>query len=71
MEFLFRGSGTHAAYSMALASDKSIYLCGRNELLRLSNDCQRGPTFAGGVADGYVAHISPNGNSCYTALYGT
>lgn len=57
------GSGDDAAYSMVLASDKSIYLCGGTNSFDFpitANAVQ--PSFAGGVADGYVAHISPNGN---------
>lgn len=57
------GSGDDAAYSMVLASDYSIYLCGGTNSMDfpiVSSAIQ--PTYGGGVADGYVARISPNGN---------
>jgi len=57
------GVGNDAGYSMALASDNSVYVCGGT----LSSDFPTiqgayQPALAGG-ADGFVSHISENGGS--------
>jgi len=60
---LIGGSSNDAGYSMALASDNSVYVCGgtaSSDYPVTSNAYQ--PTQPGNV-DGFVAHISENGHS--------
>ncbi len=64
------GSGDDAAYSMVLASDRSIFLCGgTNSLDFATSPGAIQTTYGGGVADGYVAHIHANGNQLVHASY--
>ena len=68
----FGGSSNDAGYSMFLASDKSIYLCGgttSNDLPVTSNAYQTAYADSATVADGFVAHISSNGNSLSHSTY--
>ncbi len=56
------GSQDDAGYSISVASDNSVYVCGGTlspDLPVTYNACQ--PQYAGN-ADGFVAHISENGN---------
>lgn len=65
----FGGSGDESGYSLALASDKSVYICGGTTSTNLmTSPSAFQPTLAGGV-DGYVAHISPNGNQLIHCTY--
>ena len=59
----FGGSGNDAAYSIVLAADKSLYVCGgtNSNDLPVSNGSVQA-TYAGGSTDGYIAHISENGD---------
>lgn len=63
------GAGNDAGYSMALASDNSVYVCGGT----ISSDfpttvgvCQA--ALAGG-ADGFVSHIAENGSQLYHSTF--
>ena len=61
----FGGSSNDAGYSMFVATDKSVYICGgttSNDLPVLSNAYQTNHADNGTVADGFVAHLSSNGN---------
>ena len=66
----FGGIGEEACYSMDLSSDKSIYLCGGTNTANLpvSSTAVQG-TFGGGVCDGFVAHISENGDQLLHCTY--
>ena len=69
---LFGGSGNDAGYSMFLTSDKSIYFCGgttSNDLLISSNAYQTSHADSGSMADGFIAHLSANGNSLIHSTY--
>lgn len=64
------GSGNDAAYSLVLASDNSLYVCGGTtspDLSTFPNVVQ--PSYAGGANDGFVAHISENGDRILQATY--
>ena len=64
------GSANDAAYSIVLSSDKSVYVCGGTSSANLATTpgvVQ--PTYAGGVADGYIAHVSENGDVLLQATY--
>jgi gliding motility-associated-like protein len=64
------GNGDDACYSMDLADDYSIYLSGgttTTTLPILGNVVQ--PTYGGGVCDGFVAHISENGDQLLQLTY--
>lgn len=68
----FGGSGNDAGYSMFVASDKSIYFCGgttSHDLPVFSNAYQ--PVHADSTAqvDGFVAHLSANGNLLMHCTY--
>ena len=61
----FGGSGNDAGYSMYVAADKSVYFCGgttSNDLPVSHNAYQPLHADNGTVADGYIAHLSSNGN---------
>ena len=69
---LYGGSGLDAGYSMFLASDKSVYFCGGTtspDLPVTANALQ--PVFAdsASIADGFVAHLSANGNLLMHSTY--
>ena len=61
----FGGSGNDAGYSMFVAADKSVYFCGgttSDNLPTTSNVYQNTHADNGTAADGFVAHLSSNGN---------
>jgi len=63
------GSGNDAGYSMMLAEDQSVYLCGgtvSTDLIVTSGAYQ---TTLAGSADGFVAHLSPNGDNLTGCTY--
>lgn len=64
------GVGDEACYSMDLASDNSIYLCGGTNTadLPVSATAVQG-TYGGGICDGFVAHISENGDQLLHCTY--
>ncbi|MCQ2285692.1 MAG: gliding motility-associated C-terminal domain-containing protein [Bacteroidales bacterium] len=64
------GNGNDGAYSIVLSSDKSVYVCGGTNStdLSVSNTCVQA-NFAGGTTDGYVAHISENGDQLQHCTY--
>jgi gliding motility-associated-like protein len=64
------GLGDDACYSMDLASDNSIYLCGGTTTnnLPVSSTAIQG-TYGGGICDGFVAHISENGDQLLHCTY--
>ena len=66
----FGGVGEDACYSMDLASDHSVYLCGGTNTadLPVSASAVQG-TYGGGVCDGFVAHISENGDQLLHCSY--
>lgn len=66
----FGGSGSEACYSMDLASDNSIYLCGGTTTADLSTSTSAvQSTYGGGSCDGFVAHISENGDQLLQCSY--
>lgn len=66
----FGGSGDDACYSMDLATNSSVYLCGGTSTTNLSvNSTVVQPTYGGGICDGFVAHISPNGDQLLQCTY--
>lgn len=64
------GSGEDACYSLDRASDNSIYVCGgtTSSDLDVSSDAYQNQ-YGGGVCDGFVAHISENGNHLQQLSY--
>ncbi|MEG1556410.1 MAG: hypothetical protein RR356_06775 [Bacteroidales bacterium] len=66
----YGGNGQEAGYSIELSSDQSLYICGGTNSLNLpitQNAYQT--TYGGGSADGFIAHISKNGNQLLQATY--
>lgn len=64
------GIGEDACYSMDLANDNSIYLCGGTTTLGLPVSATAAQsTYGGGSCDGFVAHISENGNQLLHCTY--
>ncbi len=64
------GSGDDAAYSMVLAPDNSLYVCGGTTSQNLpTSPSVVQPSYGGGDNDGFVAHISPNGNQLQQITY--
>lgn len=64
------GIGDDACYSMDIATDNSIYLCGGTNTTNLStsgNAVQ--PAYGGEPCDGFVAHISENGDQLLHCTY--
>ena len=57
------GNGDDACYSMDLSSDNSIYLCGgtTSQNLPVTSGVVQS-VYGGGVCDGFVTHISENGD---------
>ena len=61
----FGGSGNDAGYSMFVAADKSVYFCGgttSTDLPITANAYQTAHADTTSQADGFVAHLSSNGN---------
>lgn len=61
----FGGSGNDAGYSMFVAADKSVYFCGgttSSDLPITANAYQTAYADTTSQADGFVAHLSSNGN---------
>lgn len=68
----FGGSGNDAGYSMFVASDKSVYFCGGTTSSNLPvtpNAYQTTYADSATVADGFVAHLSANGNLLLHSTY--
>lgn len=65
----FGGQYSDAGYSMMLAADHSVYFCGgtTSDNLPVSNVAYQ-HSFGGDV-DGYVAHLSANGNQLLNCTY--
>ncbi|MBO4656096.1 MAG: gliding motility-associated C-terminal domain-containing protein [Bacteroidales bacterium] len=64
------GSGEDACYSMDLANDHSIYLCGGTTTSQLPvSPSAVQATYGGGICDGFVAHISENGDQLLHCTY--
>lgn len=68
----FGGEKDDAGYSMFIAADGSVYICGGTTSTNLSvstNAYQIQHADSGVKADGFVAHISQNGNNILQATY--
>ena len=68
----YGGSGNDAGYSMFLAADKSVYFCGGTtspDLPVTANAIQTAYADSANIADGFVAHISANGNLLMHSTY--
>ena len=68
----YGGSGNDAGYSMFLAADKSVYFCGGTTSPNLpvtANAIQASFSDSANIADGFVAHISANGNLLMHSTY--
>ena len=64
------GFGDDACYSMDLASDQSIYICGGTTTTDLPASATAvQSTYGGGACDGFVAHISENGDQLLHCTY--
>lgn len=64
------GNGEDACYSMDLANNHSIYLCGGTTSEDLSVSATAIQTaYGGGICDGFVAHISENGDQLLQCTY--
>ena len=68
----YGGSGDDAGYSMFVAADKSVYICGGTTSTNLpvtSSAIQTSHADASEQADGFVAHLSANGNLWMHSTY--
>ena len=68
----FGGSGNDAGYSMFLAEDKSVYFCGGTtspDLPVTINAFQPDFSDSASISDGFVAHLSSNGNLLLHSTY--
>lgn len=68
----FGGNGNDAGYSMFVAADKSVYLCGgttSTDLPITANAYQTSYADTTTEADGFVAHLSANGNLLLHSTY--
>lgn len=64
------GDSSDAAYSMVLDKENNLYVCGGTRSRNLpTTPGVLQPVYGGGVTDGYVAHISTNGNSIKALTY--
>ena len=66
----FGSAADEACYSMDVATNNSIYLCGGTTSVNLATS----PTavqnmYGGGICDGFVAHISENGDQLLQCTY--
>lgn len=56
-------AGDDACYSMDVAQDNSVYVCGGTTSTDFSTTSQAfQPQYGGGICDGFIAHISENGD---------
>ena len=66
----FGSSGNEACYSMDLATDNSVYFCGGTTSTNLSTTpAVVQNMFGGGSCDGFVAHVSENGDQLLQCTY--
>ena len=68
----FGGTGNDAGYSMFVTSDKSVYLCGGTtspDLPVTANPYQATYADSADIPDGFVAHLSANGNFLLHSTY--
>jgi gliding motility-associated-like protein len=66
----YGGSQADASYSMQIDGNNNIFICGGTTSSNLpSTTGGFKPTFSGGVADGFVAKLSNNGNTIISATY--
>lgn len=68
----YGGSGDDAGYSMYVATDKSVYICGGTTSSNLPVSpisLQTNHADAAAQADGFVAHLSANGNIWLHSTY--
>ena len=68
----FGGSGNDAGYSMYVAADKSVYFCGGTtspDLPVTFNASQQAHADTASAPDGFVAHLSANGNLLLHSTY--
>lgn len=64
------GEGSDAAYSLSIASDNSLYVCGgTNSKSFPVTDGVIQPTLNGEAIDGFVAHIDENGRTLLHSTY--
>lgn len=66
---LLGGSGNDAGYSMMLAADQSVYVCGGTTSTDLPVSQNAYQMMYAGNVDGFVAHISPNGDNLLQCTY--
>ena len=64
------GDSSDAAYSMVLDKENNLYVCGgtRSRNLPVTRGVVQ-PLYGGGETDGYIAHISANGNRILEMTY--
>lgn len=64
------GAGDDACYSLDVASDKTVYLCGgtTSQDLPVHNQAWQAQ-YGGGSCDGFVAHVSENGDAILQLTY--
>ena len=68
----YGGSGNDAGYSMFVAADKSVYFCGgttSDDLPVTAGALQTTRTDSADIADGFVGHLSANGNLLLHSTY--
>lgn len=66
----FGGGGADAAYSVDLDGDNNIFIAGgTNSPDLLAPAGVLGPSYSGGLADGFVAHISADGSNLLNTTY--
>ena len=63
------GAGKDAGYSMMLADDGSVYLCGGTASADFPVVAGAHQSALAGGADGYVSHLSPNGDNLLASTY--
>ena len=65
----FGGAGNEAGYSLALGSDNSVYCCGGTTSSELSTNPGAFQQAYAGNADGFIIHVSANGNQLMQCSY--